>query len=179
MKQFKGRSKQRGFLGIASLVIGAFSAVSSYSAQSKAADAQQQQAQAQQEANAAQERSAKVQQQRDRLRQVREARIARARVISQASQSGLGAGTSGLVGGTGSISSQLGSNIGAINVAQTFADEASAANQKAANFGSQANRLSAEAGGWQALSGLAFGASNQFGGWQKLLGTPVQPAVKK
>jgi hypothetical protein len=178
MKNFKGRSKQRGFLGIAALVIGAVGTVASYSAQSKAADAQQQQAAAQREANVANDRAAKVQQQRDRLRQVREARIARARVISQASQSGVGEGTSGLVGGLGSISSQFGANIGAINVAQTFADEASAANQKAADFGAQANQFSAEAGGWQALSGLAFGASNQFGGWQKILGTEVKQAGK-
>ncbi len=201
MKEFKGRSKQRGFFAIAALGLSSFetialgvgvaSAAMSYSSGQSAASAAEQQAAAQQqqatsvkEANAAQQRSANVQTQQERLRQVREARIARARVLSSGINAGMGVASTGISGGVSSITSQMGANIGTINQTQTFASQTAAAQQQAADFGSQAAMFGAkaqanqaEAAQWQQLSGLGFSAADKLGAWDKIMGPAVQPAV--
>lgn len=176
MKEFRGPSKQKGFFGIASLVVGAIGAYQSYSAQQDAADAAQQQAAAQREATAVQQRSANVQAQKDRIRQLREARVARARVLSSAVNMGIGTASTGVSGAVSSISSQYGENVGSINVAQTFAEKTSQAQQKAADFGVAAQGKMAEAAQWQTLSQIGFNAADKLGAWDKIFGPAVQPA---
>lgn len=177
MREFKGRSKQRGFWGIASLVLGAFGAYQSYSAQQDAAAAQQQQAAAQREATAVQQRSANVQSQKERVKQLREARVARARILSSAVNMGVGTASTGVSGAVSSVSSQYGENVGAINVAQTFAEKTSQAQQLAADFGVQAQGKMAEAAQWQSLSQLGFQAAGKLGAWEKLITPAIAPAV--
>lgn len=102
----------------------------------------------------AQERAANVKAQQERIKAVREARIARAQLISGATTAGLGVGTSGVAGGVSSIASQMGANIGGINVAQTFSQQASAANQQAATLSGDIARTQATAAQWQMLSSV-------------------------
>lgn len=189
MKEFRGRSKQRGFFGIgalvsglsffegASLAIGAVSLVQGYGAQQEAASAQQQQASAQREATAVQQRSANVQSQKERVRQLREARVARARVLSSAVNMGVGTASTGVSGAVSSISSQYGENVGAVNVAQTFAEKTSQAQQRAADFGVAAQGKMMEAAQWQQLSGLGFQAFGAVGGFDKIFVPSIKPAA--
>lgn len=63
------------------------------------------------------ERAAVAQQRRqDRIQTIREARIRRASILAQASASGIGQGSSGLVGAVGSLQSQFASTIGLANI---------------------------------------------------------------
>lgn len=90
-------------------------------------------------ANEAQARMSATEEQRKRIQATREARIRRAMIEGQTTAQGMGTGTSGYAGGTGSVASQFGSNIGHSNVMGDFAAQASAANQKAADAQSSAS----------------------------------------
>lgn len=191
MKEFKGRGKQRGFFAIAAMVITGVSAYQGYQAQQEAASAQEQQAVAQQqqvaaqrEATAVQQRSANVQSQKERVRQLREARVARARVLSSSINMGVGIASTGVSGAISSISSKYGENIGNINVAETFAEKTALAQQRAADFGTQASTFGAraqtkmaEAAQWQQLSQLGFQAAGGTGGFDKIFSPSIQPAA--
>jgi len=137
-------------VAIAAVAVSAFSAVSQYSASKK-------QAKAQQEASAAQSRAANVESQRARIQQVREARIRRGAITAAGENAGLGAGTSGIGGAVGSVASQMGANIGAINVQQTFADQTSAALQRAADYGVEAQK-------WQTIGSISGSIFKEAGG---------------
>lgn len=90
-------------------------------------------------AREAQARMSATEEQRKRIQATREARIRRAMIEGQTTAQGMGTGTSGYAGGTGSVASQFGSNIGHSNVMGDFAAQASAANQKAADAQSSAS----------------------------------------
>ena len=150
---------------IAAVAVGV-SAVSAYMQYESAQDA----ADAQKEAAAAQGRSAAVEAQQARIKQVREARIRRAQVISSGTNSGMGMGSSGIGGAVGSISSQMGSNIGTINQQQTFAQETSAALQKAAD-------ANVTAQGWQMIGNFSQSAFNQAGGFTTIFGGNTNKGV--
>lgn len=89
---------------------------------------------------AAQEQSNKIGQaranaeaHRERIRLQREARIRRAQVISGAANAGVGLEGSGVVGATGSITSQLGQGIGTLGQMQSFSEMLGEQNQLFAN----------------------------------------------
>lgn len=161
---------------IAALVISAFSAYKSNQASGDAADLASEQANQQRKALEAQQRSANVQAQQERIKQIRESRIARARIIAQSTASGMGPGTSSVAGATGSIQSTAASNIGSINVAQSFSEQASNANINAANLAGQVAQRQAVAAQWQTLSNLGFSAFGQMGGWNSF-NPEVKPAA--
>lgn len=140
-----------------------FSAVQQYEAAGEASDAAGRQAQAQKESQAAQGRMAEVEAQRARIAQVREARIRRAQVL--ASTGAIGQGSSGVQGAIGSIGTQAASNIGTINQTQSFAQQATAANQRAADAGAQIGEAQAKGQQWQAI-GTIFGAGRED--WTKV-----------
>jgi hypothetical protein len=75
----------------------------------------------------------------------------------------MGQASSGVAGSISSIGSQAGANIGAINVAQGFAESASASLQRAAD-------AQLKQAGWQSVSSVASGAFTTTGGWTKLFG---------
>jgi len=143
-------------LAAGALAVGAASAVAQQQASSK-------QAKAQQAASAAQSRAANVESQRARIQQVREARIRRGAITAAGENAGLGAGTSGIGGAVGSVASQMGANIGAINVQQTFADQTSAALQKAADYGVEAQK-------WQTIGGFGKSIFADAGGFTTIFG---------
>lgn len=100
---------------------------------------QKEASQQQKAASAAQARMSATEEQRKRIQTTREARIRRAMVESQTTSQGMGTGTSGYAGGTSSVASQFGGNIGYSNVMGDFAQQASVANQKAADAQSSAS----------------------------------------
>jgi hypothetical protein len=160
--------------------VSAFSAVQQHSAGKKAAASAGEQAAAQRESIAAQGRSASVEAQRQRVAQVREARIRRAQILSSAGNTGLGVGSSAVVGATSSVSSQAGANIGSIGQHQTFASEASAASQRAADAGARVAQAGAKAQQWQAIGSIAGSIFQTQGGFTSLAGgnthSPTIPA---
>jgi hypothetical protein len=117
--------------------------------------AQKDQAKAQKESIAAQGRASAVEEARKRTLAVREARIKRAMIENSATTQGVGG--SGLSGGTSSVASQMGSNIGYSNQMQSFGAQASAANQRAADAGASASM-------WQGIGSLAGSMTN----WQSI-----------
>lgn len=125
--------------------------------------------QAQQDQNRIEQARANVQAQRERVQQVREARIRRAQVISAAGNAGVGVtgGTSGMVGATSSIQSQLGQNLGTLGQMQSFGAQLSAANQREAQAQSDFAAAGAEGQMWQSIFGAVgkvAGAAGAFGG---------------
>jgi len=110
-------------------------------------------------ANAAQARMSATEEQRKRIQATREARIRRAMIEGQTTAQGMGTGTSGYAGGTSSVTSQFGSNIGHSNVMGDFASQASAANQKAADAQSSAMM-------WQTIGGIG----QQITPWRSIFG---------
>ena len=129
---------------VVSAVIGAVATVGSAVMQS---DAAEEQAQAQREAIDAQQKIASADAARERLKAIREARIRAGAIAGGAGAGGVGQVSSGVAGSIASIGSQAGSNIGAINVHEGFAEIASQANQRAAD--AQADMMQ-----WQAIGSI-------------------------
>lgn len=141
----------------------AVSAAATVYSANKQAKATKQAAAAQREATAAQGRSASVEAQRARIAQVREARIRRAQVLSAGTNAGLGAGTSGIGGAVGSISTQMAENIGTIGQQETFAQETSAALQRSADYQLKAQK-------WQTIGNFSQSIFNKAGGFTTIFG---------
>ena len=114
----------------------------------------QRSAEAQKKAQAAQSQMNQLEAHKARVQAVREARIKRAQLLSEST---MGEGTSGIAGGTSSIASQLGSNIGFQNVRQDIGTRISNANQESIN--ASAN---------QQMFGTIFSVANQATDWQKI-----------
>lgn len=140
------------------LAVSVISTAMQHEAAGDAADAAGNQAQAQKESQAAQGRMAEVEAQRARIAQVREARIRRSQVL--ASTGAIGQGSSGVQGAIGSIGTQTSSNIGVINQTQSFAQQATAANQRAADAGGEIAQAQAKGQQWQTINSI-FGATRQ------------------
>ncbi len=152
----------------AAIVVAAVSAGATIYSANKQAQATKQAAAAQREATAAQGRSASVEAQKARIAQVREARIRRAQVISAGTNTGLGAGTSGIGGAVGSISTQMAENIGTINQQQTFAQQTSDALQLSTNKQVEAQK-------WQMIGQFSKSIFDSAGGFTTIFGgnTPI------
>ena len=134
------------------LVLAGVGTVGSYVSQKEASKQQK-------AAREAQARMSATEEQRKRIQATREARIRRAMIEGQTTAQGMGTGTSGYAGGTGSVASQFGSNIGHSNVMGDFAAQASAANQKAAD--AQSSTMM-----WQTISGIG----QQITPWRNIFG---------
>ena len=133
------------------------------------------QAAAQQRSQAAQDRASAVAAQRERLQQVRQSRIAQAQIINTSTQKGMGTGTSGVAGGTASATSQTGANIGSINVAQSFGQEASMWNSRAAAAATSAFNAQSNAQMWGNISNVGMSIFQGAGGFS-MFKTPVAGA---
>lgn len=133
-------------VGVA-IVAGVSAAATVYSGQQQASAAKKQ-AQAQNEANRANQAAASAQAARQRVEQARAQRIAAGRAVQAGVNTGGGVDSSKVTGAVSSATSQAAANIGAINVQETFAEQASQALQRAANYGAQAAK-------WQAIGGFS------------------------
>lgn len=105
---------------------------------------------------AARQQQEKIQNRRSRMSAIREAQIKRAAVVNFAGGMDAG-GSSGVTQATGSIGSQLGTNIG-------FSEAISAGNRNISRF--QQQQVDAQAAGsiFGSISSLGFGLAGQFGG---------------
>lgn len=150
----------------AALAVSVVSAGASYSQQKKAAKEQK-------KAQEAEKRASSVEAARARMEQIREARIRAARIKAQAGAEGTGMVSSGIAGALSSIGSQTGANIGAINVQQGFANEATAALQRAASAQSKAAT-------WQQIGQVSGSIFSDLGGFTSIFGgNTSKPAVKQ
>lgn len=149
-----------------------YSSQQSAKAGKAAREGAKQQAEQQRLASEAQGRQAAVEAQRERIRQAREARITRGRIIAATEGTGIDSSSSGAAGAVGSTLAQAGYNIGNINQAQTFAQEASAANQRFAEIGADTaatvSRYQAQAGYGQAVGSIASSIFSAGGGYSSI-----------
>lgn len=105
-----------------SKVVGSLTGANSAAAEQR--KAAREQARIAKEQEALRQRQSQVEGQRERLRTQREARIRRSEIISSSGAAGIGlTGSSGVVGGVSSITSQEATNQSAINTTQQFASE--------------------------------------------------------
>jgi len=119
------------------------------------ADATVQQIDEQKRINQMQERIRLVQERRQRLDILRQQRFQQGDMEGKVAQSGLGlVGTSAFTGATSAIQTQATANLGALNMASGGSTAISQASQRAADFGSQANRASAMSTQWTQVSSL-------------------------
>ena len=152
--------------------------VGSITGANAAAKAQKKEAQEQariaREQEALKQRQSQVEAQRERIKSQREARIRRAEIVSSSGAAGLGlAGTSGVVGGVGSITSQEATNQSMINTSQQFASEMGALNTRMSNSilrsaESQAN-FQAQSSGISTIFSLASFGANAAKGWTDIM----------
>lgn len=160
-----GVLKHPGYNGPAAAVLPFITAGAAVAGVVMSAKSAKDQAKAQKASIAAQGRMSDYEARRARISAVREARMQRAAVESTAGAAGVGPSSSGVLGATGSISSQLGTNIGYQNVMQGFAQQASIANQQAAD-------AAATGAMWGAVGNIASSMGGP-GGWQKIFGGSV------
>lgn len=134
---------------ITSAVIVAGATVASYTQQRKAAKAQA-------KAQRAQQRQADIANARERRAAVRAARVSRASVESQAAITGI-SGSSAAEGSIANITSETNSNLSFLDQNAMLSEEASRANQQAADYASRAQ-------GYADLASLAGKAGGTYGG---------------
>lgn len=134
---------------VTSAVIVAGATVASYTQQRKAAKAQA-------KAQRAQQRQAEIANARERRAAVRAGRVARASVESQAAVTGI-TGSSGEAGSVANITSETNSNVSFLDQNAMLSEEASRANQQAADYASRAQ-------GYADLAKLAGKAGKVYGG---------------
>lgn len=115
------------------LVVSAAASIGSAYSQAKAAKAQK-------KSIAAQQRQADIANARERRNVIRQARVARASVESQAAVTGL-KGSSASEGSMANIQSRLGENLSFLSQNQQLSEQASRANQDAAMWASRANTV--------------------------------------
>jgi flagellar biosynthesis component FlhA len=162
-------SKVSSFAGgpwgtIASLAFQGYSMLKQRSQQKKAAAASRAQAEQYKAAEESKARYSQVQSQRARVQAQREARIRHGQILAGMGTSGLGmTGSSSFTGAMGSVSSQLGTNIGDINVGEGFAQEQSQYNIAAASYGQKALEAESRAAGWKQMGTMAENIGGQFG----------------
>lgn len=124
-------------------------AAASYSQQRKSAKAQAR-------AQKAQQKQADIANARERRTAVRNARVARASVENQGAMTGIGT-SSTVAGSQASISQQLGENVSFLDQMAALSEEASVANQQAANYATRAS-------GYSQVGNLAMNMMGHYGG---------------
>lgn len=134
---------------VGAAVVGTAATAASYNQQRKSAKAQSR-------AIKAQQKQADIQNARERRSAVRNARVARASMESQAANSGI-MGSSTLAGAQAGVQQQLGSNLSFLDQMVALSEEASVANQQAANYASKAQ-------GWGDLGNLVNKMGATYGG---------------
>ena len=110
------------------------------------------------------QRMEQVKAQRARVEEQRKARLRQGQILAQGGSSGLGmTGTAPMLGALGSVSSQMSSNIGDINVAEGFSQEQSGYNTAMARQEEKIGESQARASGWQQIGTMASNLPNTFG----------------
>lgn len=142
------------YVAVATLVYSVYSGERAHGEQKKAAAEQKKiglEQKAQGEANAAAERR----------KQIREERLKRSKMLAITNSAGA-SGSSGEMGATGSLSTQLQSNIGSNLGNLQTANNISIFSQNSADFTSKANQFQADAQFWGQVSSLATSAGAAY-----------------
>lgn len=134
---------------VGAAVVGTAATAASYNQQRKSAKAQSR-------AIKAQQRQADIQNARERRNAVRNARVARASIESQAAMTGVGV-SSTVAGSLSNVQQQMGSNVSFLDQMVALSEEASVANQQAANYASKAQ-------GWSDLGNVVNKMGATYGG---------------
>lgn len=152
-------------IGIASLATGVAGAVAQKQAQDKAASAQKKSAAEQAKARQEQQAGQAAQAAQERRAQIREERARRARILQSSENTGVGI-SSGSLGATGSLATELGANLGANLGAQQRANNISSFNQNAADYLSSAQSHINTANTWGQVGSLSTSIFNSVGGFK-------------
>jgi hypothetical protein len=153
-----------GWGTVASLALTGYSMMKERKGAKKAASAERDRAAVQAKQQEDQQKYSQVQAQRARVAQQRKARIAHGAILAQGGSSGLGmTGSSSLTGAIGSVSSQMGLNVGNINVGQGFAEGQTQQNIQQGNLQSQTSLAQAEQSGWSQMGAAFSNLSTNFG----------------
>ena len=153
-----------GWGTVASIALQGYSMIKERKAGKKAASAERDRAAVQAKQQEDQQKYSQVQAQRARVAQQRKARIAHGAILAQGGSSGLGmTGSSSLTGAIGSVSSQMGLNVGNINVGQGFAEGQTQQNIQQGNLQSQTSLAQAEQSGWSQMGAAFSNLSTNFG----------------
>lgn len=100
---------------------------------------------------------------RARVEEQRKARLRHGQILAQGGASGLSmTGTAPMIGALGSVSTQMSSNIGDINVAEGFSQEQSGYNVGMAAQEQKIGESQARAAGWQQLGSMASNIPSTF-----------------
>lgn len=111
---------------------------------------------AQEQQNKIQSARAQAEAHRERIRLQREARMRKAQVISGASNAGIGLGSSGVSGATGSIQSQLGAGLGTLGQMQSFSTMLGEQNQLFAEGQYKLQKAEMQAQMWDQIGSTAM-----------------------
>lgn len=150
-------------IAAASLTVGAASAVSAYEGRKDAKEAARRSADEQRKVQAEQKALNAQQAAQERRNQIREERVRRARILQSSENTGAD-GSSGLSGALGSMSAQLGNNLG-INAGRIAAgNRISTFTQNAADFNLAAQESMNKASNADTLFNLSGSIFNAAGG---------------
>lgn len=157
-------------MGILSAVAGLSGAKKQKKIAKRQARAAAAQAAAQKEQQRIEQVRANVEVRKERQKQVREARIRRGQILSNAINAGIGVGSSSAANALGGINTQFGANQGSINVQQGFGAAIGDQQEAAADQATEINRLQGKSAAqaaktqvFQAIGGLGDSIFNRFG----------------
>jgi hypothetical protein len=152
---------------LAGLIISAFAGAMQYKAAQDQAKAQTRIAEENKKQQEIQRRMADVKAARDRARTVRESRIKRATMVSQAEATG-GAGGSALAGATGSLQTRAAGEIGFNLMGQAAGQKIFASNQAISGYNVDIAKAGANSALWGAVGGVGKGMFSAGGGWNQV-----------
>lgn len=154
-------------LAIVGLAVSAAGVALNYSQQRKAQGLQEKAAYEQKKSNAQQSAMQAEQAAQERRQQVREERVKRSQILNQATLTGT-ADSSGELGATAGMSTQLGSNIGVNQSMILGGQNITGFSQNAANFQTQAQSASNLGGLFGQVGGLGSSLFQSAGGWKTI-----------
>jgi len=166
-------------VAVAGLAVAAGGAYMSYRQQREAARNQRRAQEEQRKMNAIQEARQAQEAARERRAQIREERVRRARILQASSNLGVGE-SSGELGATGALATNLGSGIGHNVGVLDMASRMSAHSQRQADFLSAAAQNQARSSMWGQASSFGSQIFNQAGGFNSIFsGQDVQDVSGK
>lgn len=168
-------------MGFTAAIIATVSTVAAIDQQQKAQKAQEKSAEEQRKARAEQQAASAQQAAAEKRQQIREERVKRARIIQASANTGTTA-SSGEIGSTASLGTQLGGNLGFNQGMYDIGANISAYNQSAADYMTSAQSHLAEANMWGQVGSASMSIFSASGGF-KPSGTqspaPVSTATPK
>lgn len=163
-------------MGIISSIVGISGAKKQKKIAKRQARAAEAQAAAEREKQRIEQVRANLQVRQEKQKQLRQQRLRRAQILATAANSGA-TGSSSVQGALGSIGTQVGANLGQINVQQGFSEAISEQNEASAFQASEINRLQGKANVqaaktqvFQSIGNLGQSVFDRAGGFTTVFG---------